>query len=382
VRLAAAFIAFTALAAPLGPGVWQRHTIDASSTGADGVRLFDVNKDGRLDIVTGWEEGGAIKVCYQPVRERVKDAWPCETVARVGSPEDAVAADLDGDGHADIVSASEGKTRTIQIHWGGAAWKSETLPAADGAAQWMFTAPVQLDGRNGIDLVAGEKNENAWLGWFEAPRKPRDLAAWTWRPLRRVGWVMSIVPVDMDGDGDIDILFSDRKGERRGVYWMENRGRARAWREHYVGGRDYEVMFLTMADLNGDGIDEVITAVKPNEILLHYRKDARGTKWATGVVGLNVNTSRAKAVRVADLDGDGRHEMIVTQEGAKGSASGVWVLKQAARGWEAIDIGGPAGEKYDLIELLDLDGDGDLDVITCEENDNLGVVWYENPSRP
>ena len=28
-----------------------------------------------------------------------------------------------------------------------------------------------------------------------------------------------------------------------------------------------------------------------------------------------------------------------------------------------------------------LDADGDLDVLTCEERKNLGVIWYENPSR-
>ena len=49
--------------------------------------------------------------------------------------------------------------------------------------------------------------------------------------------------------------------------------------------------------------------------------------------------------------------------------------------WEAHDISGPEGGKYDLVELLDLDGDKDLDVITCEERRNLGVVWYENPTR-
>ena len=40
----------------------------------------------------------------------------------------------------------------------------------------------------------------------------------------------------------------------------------------------------------------------------------------------------------------------------------------------------------DRIELLDVDADGDLDVITCEENAGpnsrgLGLVWYENPHR-
>ena len=49
--------------------------------------------------------------------------------------------------------------------------------------------------------------------------------------------------------------------------------------------------------------------------------------------------------------------------------------------WQDHEISGPEGVKFDRIELLDLDQDGDQDVITCEERDNLGVIWYENPTR-
>ena len=52
-----------------------------------------------------------------------------------------------------------------------------------------------------------------------------------------------------------------------------------------------------------------------------------------------------------------------------------------ARFREAHEISGPRGVKFDLLQLLDVDGDGDLDVLTCEERHNLGVVWYENPAR-
>lgn len=49
--------------------------------------------------------------------------------------------------------------------------------------------------------------------------------------------------------------------------------------------------------------------------------------------------------------------------------------------WQAHEISGPEGVRFDPVELLDRDGDGDLDVLTCEETANLGVVWYENPWR-
>ncbi len=41
----------------------------------------------------------------------------------------------------------------------------------------------------------------------------------------------------------------------------------------------------------------------------------------------------------------------------------------------------PEGSKFDLIQAVNLDGDGDLDLLTCEERDNLGVFWYENPTH-
>ncbi|HAX44324.1 MAG TPA: VCBS repeat-containing protein [Bryobacteraceae bacterium] len=362
----------------LAQSPWPVHTIDRESQGADGVRLADVNGDGRLDIVTGWEEGGAIRVCYQPERAKIRETWPCEQVGSVGDPEDAVAVDLDGDGRVDIVSSSEGNTRAMHVHWnrpGG--WVTEALPAAAGVMQWMFATPMQVDGRHGIDLVAAGKNDGAWIGWFEAPANPRDLKAWRWHPIRRVGWVMTIDVVDMNGNGRQDILVSDRRGPARGVFWLENTGKG-DWPEHKIGGADREVMFITRADLDGDGLEDVLAAAKDREIQVYRRLDPAGLKWETSVIPLPETAGTAKAVRVADLDGDGRKQIVFSCERAAGALEGVMVLKQENGQWRARSLAGAPGVKYDLIELLDLTGNGRLDVLTCEESDNLGVIWYEN----
>src|SRR5262245_18479202 len=120
---------------------WARHTIDDSSKGSDGVRLADVNGDGLLDIATGWEEGGIVRAYLHPGPDKVRKPWPAVTVGKVRSPEDAVFADLDGDGAVDVVSCCEGSTMTVFVHWAPKdkakyleekEWKTEPFPALKG----------------------------------------------------------------------------------------------------------------------------------------------------------------------------------------------------------------------------------------------------------
>jgi hypothetical protein len=376
---------------------WRRHVIDSASRGADGVRLADANGDGLLDIATGWEQGGAIRVCFNPGPARVQEKWPAVTVGNVPGVEDAVLADLDGDGSLDVVSCAEGKSRALSIHWGPAAnlrmdanaWQTGRLPAANDKMMWMFALPFDMDGRHGLDLVAGGKNRDAALGWFEAPAQPRDLDAWKWHELRPVGWLMSIVAADMDSDGDQDIAFTDRKGPASGAYWLENPGagpqQIAAWRQHTIGLVQQQVMFLQIADLDGDDLLDVLVAVQPKTIVWLRRLDKSGASWQPHSIALPEPTGIAKAVSAGDIDGDGRLDLVFSCEQAKAPAHGLVWLKAIGSfhdgKWEPHALSGVDGVKHDLVELIDLDGDGDLDAMTTEEVKNWGVIWYENPVR-
>jgi len=380
----------------LGP-TWARHTIDDASRGADGVRLADVNGDGLMDIATGWEEGGQVRVCINPGPAQVTSRWPAVTVGQVGSPEDAVFVDLDNDGAVDVVSACEGSVRTLWIHWAPAdpteylnpaAWQTQALPASRDARQWMFCLPMQIDGQHGLDLIAGAKGQEARIGWFEAPANPRDLSGWQWHPIYDAGWIMSLVAVDMDDDGDLDVVTSDRRGAGRGCLWLENPGPGPAqhasWPVHRIGGEDHEVMFLTLADLDRDGLTDVLAATRDDDLLYFRRTSAAPDTWQRHTIYLPAGTGTGKAVNVADVNIDGRPDIVFTCEHARDASGVVWLSYVTAPTdpfWVAHEISGPVGTKYDLVELLDLDADGDLDVLTCEEAENLGVIWYENPRR-
>ncbi|MBL7649594.1 MAG: VCBS repeat-containing protein [Candidatus Hydrogenedentes bacterium] len=392
-----ATLLLTLAAAPTGDP-WPMHVIDNTSIGADGVRLGDYDGDGHPDIATGWEEGGSIRVYHNPGPALVKDTWPSVVVGSVGSPEDAVLADLDGDGAMDVISCSEGKERKIWVHWAPAnpadylnaeAWKTEALPAAENKAQWMFSLPIDVDGKHGIDLVAGSKNEGAAMGWFEAPENPRELAAWQWHPLREASWVMSLISHDMDNDGDLDVVYTDRRGPKRGTGWLENPGNDGDWPDHAMGGTDHEVMFLTPAQFSVAGPTEWLCTTRDGGLLRFTPGD--GTKklgflrlayqhWKTVELPMPEGVGTGKGVAVGDLNGDRLPDIAVSCENAD-DTDGLFYLEQGHDGWNPRAISGAPGAKFDLVVLYDMDQDGDLDVLTCEERDRLGVIWYENPKK-
>ena len=379
--------------------LWSLHFIDDSSRGADGVKLADVNDDGLMDIVTGWEEGGIVRVCINPGSANAKEKWPAVTVGKAGDVEDAVFVDLNANGEMDVVSSCEGEVRTMFVHWAPddrdkylnpLSWKTEAIPASQGVMRWMFCIPMQVDEKKGIDLVAGGKDRDAKIGWFEAPTNSLDISGWKWHPISNAGWIMSLFTLDMDGDGDLDIVTSDRYGDMRGCRWLENPGPGLAqdqyWTNHYIGGRDKEVMFMTVVDLDQDGILDILTAIAEPAAteLIFFRRVSRGAvSWEVFSISLPENTGFGKAVAVGDIDIDGKPDIVFTSGRAEGKFGVMWMSYNKSpteNVWEPHHIAGTAGSKFDLVELLDLDGDGDLDVITCEEGQNMGVIWYENPT--
>lgn len=374
---------------------WARHTIDDSSKGADGVRLADINGDSLPDIATGWEEGGVVRAYLNPGYTKVKQKWPAVTVGGVRSAEDAVFVDLDGDGAADVVSSCEGGTKSMFIHWApkessslldSSKWLTEVIPATAKKQSWMYALPMQIDDRNGTDLIVGSKGKNGSIGWLQNPKNARDLSNWKYHKLQDAGWIMSLIAIDMNKDGRDDILASDRKGQRRGIYWLERPEASAAedrqkWKRHNVGGHDHEIKFISYGDLDQDGTSDIIAIDKKSIIWFSAHK----TGWKKHSIPLPDGVGGGKSAAVLDVNLDGKNDLVFSCEGADGPLSGMrwlsWKDSPFDKEWQSHEIAGEPGIKYDRIVPYDVDGDGDLDIFCCEERDQLGVFWYENPFK-
>ena len=148
-------------------------------------------------------------------------------------------------------------------------------------------------------------------------------------------------------------------------------------------------MLSVMVDLDRDGLDDLLVPEFSEGLSFFRRLDRVANSWQEYTIPKPPNTGTPKGCNVGDIDLDGRPDIVMSFANAADPLSGmVWLSylnSPMDPGWVDHEISGPAGEKFDIVALVDLDGDGDLDVLTTEEeappnSRGLGVIWYENPT--
>jgi hypothetical protein len=316
---------------------WPMHLIDSMpSSGSDGVKLGDVNGDGFPDLVTGFEEGGLSRIYINPGPDPAGQYWEYVELA---SPdvEDAVLTDLNNNGIMDLVTASEGSTNQIMFRWApddpedylnASEWLTEVVPVTDGLSAWMFVVPFNMDGENGTDLIIGSKrkreeegDDKAVVGWLKCPENPENIGDWEYYPLTKAGWIMSVEVTDMNGDGKPDILISDRKNSSQtGVRWLENPGNDKReffteWKSHGIGVADGEPMFLAIADLNGDGLEDIVVPDLYKGLIIFERGPNPENRWKENEIPYpDWAGQRGKSVSIGDINLDGHPDIVLSFE--------------------------------------------------------------------
>ena len=365
-----------------GPSGWRCHVIqlDPNDNGPDGFNDHDWDGDGDLDVLVNFEEGGFSRLYFNPGKAIVRKPWKdFIEFSDHGKCEDSTIGDLDGDGDLDYVAN------------GGHVFFNPGLQELRDPSKWIRMSlfkkearvPVvyDLDGDGLNDLIIGAQ------AWYKQPTVGKHEASnWVRYELGEASWPMTCIVTDMDGDGDDDILVQERR--KQGTFYYVNMGKEKITERWPVEIIDPKTggMFLALGDLNGDQLPDLVRAAANVDIFL--RKNAKGVpeyqkvevKRPEQPASVSVKP-KPKGVAILEINGDrSRPEIVIIPE----YAAQLWYVELSAEKWTSklLDIPFPESrKKMDNAYLSDLDGDGDLDIATTEENGGWGVIWFENPAN-
>jgi hypothetical protein len=258
--------------------------------------------------------------------------------------------------------------------------------------------PLDVDGDGYVDVIQIAYFERRIL-WLRNPG--RKGGAWTEHDIDRVGPVEFAFLVDLDNDGRANELLPQfTGGAQLGTQWYELDGGK--WTKHVVSPQPYG-HGIGVGDINRDGRNDIVTTMAHSYGVLWFEQLAEG-RWTQRLID---NTwAQAHASALADVNGDGQFDLVSGKRyWARSAASDASEREPLGLYWyefrrrvpvaptgppaaavptgtiewvrHIIDYGSRAGGGLQL-RVVDVDGDGDSDVISGGKS---GLFLAENLTR-
>jgi hypothetical protein len=351
-------------------GGWTSHTISTAAVGARSVYAADVDGDGDLDALSASSTDNKI-AWYE--NDGAGGGWTLHTISTAASAaEEVYAADVDGDGDIDVLSASslDNKIAWYENDGSGGTWTSDAISTAVQQAHSVYAADV--DGDGDVDALSASYLDDV-VFWHE--NLAGDGSSWMLHSISTTAsGAESVFAADVDGDGDLDALSASRLDAK--IAWYENDGTGATWTPHTISSTANGAFGVYAADVDGDGdVDALSASFADDKIAWYENNDGAGGSWVPRTI--STGADQAYSVFAADVDGDGDLDVVSASGGDDEIA---WYRNDTIHRsavFPAQSILSTDGYGARCVFAADLNGDGDLDVLSCSWQDDT-VSWFQS----
>ncbi len=255
----------------------------------------------------------------------------------------------------------------------------QVISTAADYAQSVFAADV--DGDGDTDVLSASMYDDK-IAWYE--NDGASPPGFTKRVISTAGdgGAWSVFATDMDGDGDLDVLSALRDDK---IAWHENDGASPpAFTDRIISTAAVRAESVFATDVDGDGDTDVLAASSVAGAIAWYENDGASPPAFTEHVISMMDDSEATSVFAADVDGDGDADVLSLSGSPEGDIGGI---RYTTIAWHENDGGSPPGfternitsaaNLAKSIIAADVDGDGVTDVLSARRRDGK-LAWYEN----
>jgi Tol biopolymer transport system component len=317
------------------------------------VTAADLDGDGKADLAATNESGNSVSILLN----RGGGLFGAKRDYRTGEGPAALAVgDMNGDGRADVVTANEdADSVSVLLNTGRGHLGSKTDYRTGSGPLSLALGDLNGDGK--LDVATANFGDgtasvllNDGKGRFARAGNYRVKEAW------------AVAVGDLNGDGRPDLAVAGVTG----VYVLFNKGAGTFASPvgYDTAAASYE---LAVGDVNADGKPDLVTASADAGAVSVLLNKGDGSF----VAARTYATLRdAASVAISDLNGDGRPDLVV----AANRADSVSVLVNAGDGSFAsrFDVrtgGGPGG-----LAVSDVNGDRKPDLVTSGDADAVSVL--------